>query len=553
MNSLGSIFPHDIPEICREFSRKFKALRGVMCFMLDFMPDKSPDGLEMAVLRRADLFSQYLECEPLILTNLYQHHFAENSLHQREFGRVSAMRVINLYDYLQGIDRSPTAPSSEPELPYIDPEWKCEEVKDSRDLSVKDAAGRQLMYINRDNRSGRLVGITYFTGSQVSRRDNYDVQGFLSRIEFVDQKSNFPSQRIYLRPDHTVALVERPKPGGPGPNGNADDDAITVMNRKGQVIQQFVSHTELTAFWLLSMLRDPNCFYLLLFDRAGYYQRTFQELAKRRDAYSNLRVICQAHASHASEPLARLGYNFRYIDDRSMRVDGVVTLTERQKADIERRLGGNTPWPITSIPHFLPPKHRINDNNGTVKVQLPPKSIIMVGRLDGGKQPNLALQAFAEVAKAVPDASLHFLGKGPDEQSLRQQAAALNLTERVVFHGFVSDLSSVYRQAALMFLCSRSEGFSLVILEALSYGCPCVSFDCRYGPDTMITDDLNGYLVPPGDTAALAQKAIAILKDNALRDKLSAGALESLEKFSPPSVASRWADFLLEILPKTPD
>ena len=112
------------------------------------------------------------------------------------------------------------------------------------------------------------------------------------------------------------------------------------------------------------------------------------------------------------------------------------------------------------------------------------KVVLALGRLARNKGYDLLIDAFSLVATRIPDAMLHLAVGGttlnPGEQKifdeLKAQAAALGLTERIKFSGFVADadLPDYYRAADVFVLCSRYEPFGMTAIEAMACGTPTV-------------------------------------------------------------------------------
>lgn len=130
--------------------------------------------------------------------------------------------------------------------------------------------------------------------------------------------------------------------------------------------------------------------------------------------------------------------------------------------------------------------------------------VVAAGRLTPAKGFDLLLTAFARVAGARPDATLHLLGDGPERAALERQARDLGMAGRVVFEGFRDNPYPWFRHADLFVLPSRYEGFPNVVLEALALGTPVVAFACPGG--SAVVDGVNGWLVPPEDVDALAAR-----------------------------------------------
>ena len=88
---------------------------------------------------------------------------------------------------------------------------------------------------------------------------------------------------------------------------------------------------------------------------------------------------------------------------------------------------------------------------------------------------------------------------------------------------------------------SEYEGYPLSTLEAMSQGCPVVSYDVRYGPREQITDGVDGFVVPEGDQARLAERVVELLRSPELVARMSAAARETVARYGPAEFVERWA------------
>ena len=88
---------------------------------------------------------------------------------------------------------------------------------------------------------------------------------------------------------------------------------------------------------------------------------------------------------------------------------------------------------------------------------------------------------------------------------------------------------------------STYEGYPLATLESMSRGCPVVSYDIKYGPREQITDGVDGFLVPPGDTSLLAQRVIELLRSPELVSSMSAAARARVARYGPAEFLASWA------------
>jgi glycosyltransferase involved in cell wall biosynthesis len=158
-------------------------------------------------------------------------------------------------------------------------------------------------------------------------------------------------------------------------------------------------------------------------------------------------------------------------------------------------------------------------------------AIIACGRLTRQKNYPLLLRAFANISSQV-DSKLLILGQGEEKASLERLSLDLGIRHKVEFLGFKDNPFIYMANADIFVLSSDWEGFPNVILEAMACGVPVISTKCHSGPDEIITNEVNGLLVPVGDINAMAQAILKLLKDTQLRKKLSSSAGERVKKFS---------------------
>jgi glycosyltransferase involved in cell wall biosynthesis len=82
----------------------------------------------------------------------------------------------------------------------------------------------------------------------------------------------------------------------------------------------------------------------------------------------------------------------------------------------------------------------------------------------------------------------------------------------------------------------------------MQVGLPCVAFDCRFGPSAVIDDGVNGFLVPEGDVAGLAEKICRLIEDDKMRQRFSQAALEKSKQFAVDVVMARWKKLFESLL-----
>ncbi|MFJ9173958.1 glycosyltransferase family 4 protein [Streptomyces sp. NPDC102360] len=238
------------------------------------------------------------------------------------------------------------------------------------------------------------------------------------------------------------------------------------------------------------------------------------------------------HDAHSMKLRAVLSRHYRTLD-------GLVTVTEADAAVYRKRM----PLPgvrILSVPNIVPPV-ALPPSDGTAKV------IAAVGRLVPGKRYDLLLEAFAAVSSKEPDWQLRIYGGGAQEPHLRALVDGLGLTGRARLMGAVSPIEPELAKASIVVSASDAESFGMTLVEGMRCGVPAVSTDAPLGPAEIITDGVDGRLVPVGDMRALAEALIDLIRDAAVRKEMGAAAYASAHRFDLEPIVARY-DALFEEL-----
>ena len=216
------------------------------------------------------------------------------------------------------------------------------------------------------------------------------------------------------------------------------------------------------------------------------------------------------------------------------KLDRLVVLTEKNKAS----------WPELSNVNVIPDPLPFQVE---AKSDLHVKRIISIGRYAYQKGYDLLLRAWAEIEKDFPDWQLTIYGMG-NQDHLRSQMRNLGIdSDRCLLNGPVNDVIKEYLNSSLFVLPSRFEGFGLVIIEAMSCGVPVVAFNCPMGPDEIISDGEDGFLVPVGDIHALADKLQILMQDNDLRMKFSETAYRNSGRYHLDKISNQWIQLFSQL------
>lgn len=126
---------------------------------------------------------------------------------------------------------------------------------------------------------------------------------------------------------------------------------------------------------------------------------------------------------------------------------------------------------------------------------------------------------------------LYLLGKGRDEEKLRQLAYSLELQEEVIFLGFHNNPYPWIDHARIIAHSAKMEGLPTVLIESLILGKLIVSSDCPTGPREILNDGKAGLLVPVGDAEELCEAMHRLLTDDTLATGITLNIKEHQREF----------------------
>jgi glycosyltransferase involved in cell wall biosynthesis len=168
------------------------------------------------------------------------------------------------------------------------------------------------------------------------------------------------------------------------------------------------------------------------------------------------------------------------------------------------------------------------------------KVVVAAGRLAPEKGYDRLISAFAKAGAEHPDWVLRIFGTGPLRDRLAKQIEALGLGERVLLPGLADDMAAELTSASVFALSSIHEGLPMALAEGMACGLACVAFDCAPGVREMVTDGVDGTVVPPRNVEALAAGLSRLMADRDLRVRYGAAARESVRRFAPDEVLAAW-------------
>jgi poly(glycerol-phosphate) alpha-glucosyltransferase len=359
------------------------------------------------------------------------------------------------------------------------------------------------------------------------------------RIREDASSDGLPWRAVYLRPGAKLPVYEYLREDGSPflripafslTYKSSWPDAIQQLGPSGEIVGEFKAVGQWFRRWIRELIGDEERAFIFLDSR--FVVPHVVPMRGRR-----LHVIYQMHNVHVRPPRrwdSEIEPVYRRVLDRIDGMDAMVSLTERQRDDIAERRGRTSNMFVVSNPVAPPdPPARAAPRD--------PERVTILARLEPQKRLTHAIAAFAHVVEAVPGARLDIYGEGSDRPRLEAEIARRGLAGSVTLRGFDPRAVDELWSSSASLMTSLFEGYPLATIESMGRGCPVVSYDIKYGPREQITDAVDGFLVPAGDSARLAERVVELLRSPELVDRMGAAATDSARRFGPAECVARWA------------
>lgn len=227
------------------------------------------------------------------------------------------------------------------------------------------------------------------------------------------------------------------------------------------------------------------------------------------------------------------------------KANACVLQTERVKAAFSEL---NIPLPATTIIPNPLDKVFFDFTDEAVKE----KTILVVGSLSEVKGHSDFITAISLLVQRVNLSALGWkvliIGEGPQRLQLEEQIKREGLSDTIQLLGRKSSIVNYYRTSEIFVLPSITEGLPNALLEAMACGCACVSFDCDYGPAEIISQNINGYLIPNREVDLLALRLETLVLDPELRVRFQRSAKIHAEAYRPENICREWLNLLKSVV-----
>ena len=260
---------------------------------------------------------------------------------------------------------------------------------------------------------------------------------------------------------------------------------------------------------------------------------------------SKAKIIREFHSSHIAVNYmikARNGiskFKTKLINQKSFKqfnkFDAVVLLTEKD------REYAHYATKVVVIPNMLlEVPQELNTLNKS-------KRVISVGRLDDLKNHKDQIRVWKQIASET-DWNLHIYGDGILKNELTAFIKELNLESRVFLEGASSNIMDEYLNSSIFLFTPKAEGFGMVLIEAMSAGLPCVSYDYPCGASEIIQDGKSGFLIEVGNIDQIAEKLKLLINNDDLRTEMAKQAKKRSLSFYPEHVMPKWEHLFKELI-----
>ena len=232
----------------------------------------------------------------------------------------------------------------------------------------------------------------------------------------------------------------------------------------------------------------------------------------------------------------------KYLDSIHFKImnkaDALVSLTSADKTNWEKHV---------NIPIFVIPNLVTVYPNDISCYSERSNRIICVGRLTRQKGFDYLIKAWAMISKKYPTWRIDIFGHGDMETTLNQIIIDYNLSNCTRINEPSENIYEEYETSSIFVLSSRYEGFGLVLVEAMSCGVPCISFDCPNGPAELITHGEDGLLVPLGDIEKLAESIEWMITHEEERLRMSNNARQKAKQYKAEVIMPQWVELFEKV------
>lgn len=174
------------------------------------------------------------------------------------------------------------------------------------------------------------------------------------------------------------------------------------------------------------------------------------------------------------------------------------------------------------------------------------KRIISVGRLSEEKGYLDLIDVFSLVHQIYPDWKLDIIGGGNQKENIQKKIEEYGLKDFIILHGFQNKeyINQLLQKSSVYVMCSYTESFGIVLLEAFSFGIPCVAFDSARGATEIISNNWDGYLIKDRNKEIMAKKVCELISNPNRRIIMGANGIKKANQYSMDEIRKYWIQII---------
>lgn len=507
-----------------------------MLFFINSTFNQENSGIEHAQLKRASLFREHKEAFKLVFRewNPSIHRFLAEA-------GVSESETLCMFDYFQKTEHVEEKILHVEDLDFgVESLTYNKEPEQSRYLVFQ---GQQLIarvrYFGEDPLE-RVSAVEYFDGfGNLYRVDFYDFRGFLSLCQWYTPDNKIGTE-VWLDINGKPVLETFNKYDG---NKKYDKTGWRLLSSEG-AIYNFANIDELTLHFL-DLLNEEywqgDKVNIFIMDRTHLADWALLNL--ERPAYTVLHLH-NSHAGNAQEPMHSVMNNFYEFGlMNSNGYDAIVSATEKQTLDVSKRFNPQSKLftiPVGVVPNEVFSEKRIDMKERRVH------SVLVTARVAPEKRIDHIIRAIGIARQTVPDITLDFYGyvdHRDDDSAQKAINAAIkeyHMEEAVHQFEYANNVGELQKDFQVYALASIMEGFNLSLMEAISHGMVGVTYDVNYGPNELIVDGENGFVVPYEGIQEMADRLVELFTQEDKLQKMSTQSYELARRYSEENVWKAW-------------
>lgn len=513
-----------------------------MIFFINSSFSKQNSGIEHAQIKRAKLFCDNKEPFKLVFRDWGPrlHDYLNNS-------GIMDSEILSMFDYFQGTESVEIKLLHVEDIDFGFGDDNLTFQKEPENNRFLVTHGNQFVArVNyfADDEAERLKSIEQFDGfGNLYRVDKYDFRGFKTMSQFYTPDNKIGTEVWYNLAGQNVLEAFNRYDG----KRNLIQSSWRLMDADGS-IHIYSNIEELTlAFYnnINENYWDDEQANIFVMDRTHLADWHLKELD--RPAYTVMHLH-NSHAGDAQDPMHSVMNNFYEFGlTNANRYDAIISATKKQTRDVKRRFKPKSK--LFTIPVGVVSNAQFDIKRVPMDKRTAGK-VLVTARIAPEKRIDHIVEAIGIAKAQIPNISLDIYGyidhRDNDQaiKAINQAIAKYHLEDSVSINNYAKNVGELQRTAQVYGLTSVMEGFNLSLMEAISNGMVGVTYDVNYGPNELILNNENGYVVPYDDINAMADRFVELFNNPELLQNMSTKSYELAERYSEKNVWRAWKRLL---------